>query len=40
MRALRAVQHLHADTDGVSKRLLEKIRNSHRCNELLRKDAV
>lgn len=37
MRALKLVQHLRADADGMSERLFEKIRNSHRCNELLRR---
>ena len=37
MRALKLVQHLRADADGMAERLLEKIRNSHRCNELLRR---
>jgi hypothetical protein len=37
MRALKLVQHLRANADGMSERLLEKIRNSHRCNELLRR---
>lgn len=37
MRPLKLVQHLRADADGMSERLLEKIRNSHRCNELSRR---
>lgn len=37
MRALKLLQHLRADADGMSERLLEKIRNSHRCNELSRR---
>jgi hypothetical protein len=37
MRALKLVQHVRANADGMSERLLEKIRNSHRCNELLRR---
>jgi hypothetical protein len=35
MRALKLVQHLKADADSMSERLLEKIRNSRRCSELL-----
>jgi len=35
MRALRLVQHLRADADRMSERVIEKIRNSHRCSELL-----
>jgi len=37
MRALKLVQHLRANADGMFERLLEKIRNSRRCNELLRR---
>ena len=37
MRALKLVQHLRADADSMSERLLEKIRNSRRCSELLLK---
>ncbi len=35
MRALKLVQHLRADADGMSERVIEKIRNSRRCSELL-----
>ena len=35
MRAPKLVQHLKDDADGMSERLLEKIRNSRRCSELL-----
>ena len=35
MRALKLVQHLRADADRMSERMLEKIRNSRRCSELL-----
>jgi hypothetical protein len=37
MRALKLVQHLRADADSMSERLLEKIRSSRRCSELLLK---
>jgi hypothetical protein len=37
MHALKLVQHLRADADSVSQRLLERIRNSTRCSELLRR---
>lgn len=37
MRALKLVQHLRADADSMSERLIEKIRSSYRCNELLRR---
>ena len=35
MRAPKLVQHLRANADSMSERLLEKIRNSRRCSELL-----
>jgi hypothetical protein len=35
MRALKLVQHLRADADRMSERVIEKIRNSRKCNELL-----
>lgn len=35
MRADKLVQHLRADADSMSERLLEKIRNSPRCGDLL-----
>ena len=35
MRAGKLVQHLRANADSMSERLLEKIRNSPRCSELL-----
>jgi hypothetical protein len=35
MRAPKLIQHLKDDADGMSERLLEKIRNSRRCSELL-----
>jgi len=35
MRAPKLTQHLKQDADSMSERLLEKIRNSHRCSELL-----
>ncbi len=35
MRALKLVQHLRADADRMSERVIEKIRNSRRCSELL-----
>jgi hypothetical protein len=35
MRAPKLIQHLKDDVDGMSERLLEKIRNSRRCSELL-----
>jgi hypothetical protein len=34
MRAPKLVQHLQADADSISERLIDKIRNSHRCCEL------
>jgi len=37
MLALKLVQHLRADADSMSERLLEKIRSSRRCSELLLK---
>jgi hypothetical protein len=37
MRAAKLVQHLRADADGMSERLLEKIRNSGSCRDLLLK---
>jgi hypothetical protein len=37
MRAPKLVQHLRANADSMSERLLEKIRNSSRCSELLLK---
>ena len=40
MRALKLVQHLRADADRLSQRLLDKIRNSTRCSELLRRVPV
>ena len=40
MRALKLVQHLRADADSMSQRLLENIRNSTRCSELLRRVPV
>lgn len=35
MRAIRLVQHLRANADSMSDRLLEKIRNSSSCRDLL-----
>jgi hypothetical protein len=35
MRAPKLVQHLKANADGMSERLLEKVRSSPRCSELL-----
>jgi len=35
MRAPKLIQHLKDDADGMSERLLEQIRNSPRCSELL-----
>lgn len=35
MRAPKLVQHLRANADSMSRQLLEKIRNSPRCSELL-----
>ena len=35
MRAPKLIQHLKDDADGMSERLLEKIRNSRRCSQLL-----
>jgi hypothetical protein len=35
MRAPKLIQHLKDDADRMSERLLEKIRNSRRCSELL-----
>ncbi len=35
MRAPKLIQHLKDDADGISERLLDKIRNSPRCSELL-----
>ena len=37
MRAPKLIQHLKDDADGMSERLLEKIRSSRRCSELLLK---
>jgi hypothetical protein len=37
MRAPKLIQHLEDDADGMSDRLLEKIRSSRRCSELLLK---
>ena len=34
MRPLKLVQHLQADAEKMSERLIEKIRSSHRCSEL------
>jgi hypothetical protein len=35
MRAPKLVQHLKANADSMSERLLDKIRNSNRCRDLL-----
>jgi hypothetical protein len=35
MRAPKLIQHLKDDADGMSERLLEKIRSSRKCSELL-----
>jgi hypothetical protein len=35
MRAPKLVQHLKANADGMSERLLEKVRSSPRCSDLL-----
>ena len=37
MRALKLVQRLRADADSMSQQLLERIRNSSKCTELLRR---
>jgi hypothetical protein len=37
MRAPKLIQHLKNDADGMAERLLEKIRSSRRCSELLLK---
>jgi hypothetical protein len=37
MRALRLIQHLSTDAERMSERMLEKIRESHRCSDLLRR---
>lgn len=37
MRAAKLVQHLRANADSMSERLLEKIRNSSNCRDLLRR---
>jgi hypothetical protein len=34
MRAPKLVQHLQANAQNMSERLIEKVRNSHRCSEL------
>ena len=39
MRAARLVQHLRANADRMSERLVEKIRNSSSCRDLLLKSA-
>jgi len=37
MRALKLVQHMKTNADAMTERLIEKIRNSDRCSELLRR---
>jgi len=37
MRALKLVQHMKANADRMSEELIQKIRSSDRCSELLRK---
>jgi hypothetical protein len=37
MRALKLVQHMKANADRISEELIQRIRNSDRCGELIRK---